>query len=94
MLTSPTVSSPFNRPGFGQTRMVFGGGPLTPAIKGIIIVCVVVFLIQSVVGPQQQTVQCAATGSPAGTLSMNPLSQYLGLSSGCFFRNLWLLFAS
>jgi hypothetical protein len=27
--------------------MVFGGGPLTPGIKGLIIACVAMFLLQS-----------------------------------------------
>ncbi len=42
------MGSPFNpyRQGGGQPRFVFGGGGLTPGIKGLIIDCVAMFLLQ------------------------------------------------
>ena len=71
--------------------MVFGGGPLTPAIKGIIIACVIVFLIQTMLGSQPQLLQCSETG-PQGlqTIISDPLSPYFGLSSACFVKKLWI----
>ena len=43
------MSSPFHSSPYGRPRISFGSGPLTPGIKGIIITCVVMFLVQVMV---------------------------------------------
>lgn len=75
---------------YGRPSMVFGGGPLTPAIKGIIIACVIVFLIQAMLGVQPQSLNCSGAGSQVEqSLRLEPLNHYFGLSSACFLKKLW-----
>lgn len=70
------MSSPFSRygQGYGRPRLVIGGGPLTPAIKGIIIACVAVFLVQSLL---------------ARSLGGDPLIGLFGLSPLSFLTSFW-----
>ncbi|MFQ5720420.1 MAG: rhomboid family intramembrane serine protease [Acidobacteriota bacterium] len=71
------MSHRFNRQGFqvGQRRILIGGGPLTPAIKGIIVTCVTVFLIQTIL---------------TATLGQDPLSTLFGLSSKTVLTSFWV----
>ena len=55
--------------------MTFGGGPLTPAIKTIMIICVAVFLVQNIVA--------RSTGS-------YQLTEIFGLSPAAFLTSFWV----
>ena len=55
--------------------MTFGGGPLTPAIKTIMIICVVVFLVQNIL---------------ARSLGADPLVTFFGLSPARLLTSFWV----